>query len=314
MASTEIEFKNSKPKRTGIKGQMDSTKEYLWNPQTKQFMGRTGSSWGKIGLFYLVFYSCLAGFFAACLAVFYQTMGDRMPSQSGMDSLIKGNPGLGYRPIPDVDYTLIKFTRAKNETYMDYIKDLDDFIAAWEANAANSTAKDCSDPNVGDDWDDENDVCAFNISEVLSGACTRAQHYGFFEGEPCILIKMNKVYNWVPEPYNSSAVSEDDEDSQIPEEAGPDHDGKHIKITCEGENEADKDYIGEVAFYPPGGIPVKYFPYLKQDGYQTPFVFAHFKNPKSGMLMQVWCKAWAKNIKHHKNDKAGSVHFELLID
>lgn len=53
---------------------------------------------------------------------------------------------------------------------------------------------------------------------------------------------------------------------------------------------------------------------MNAKGYQSPLVFVRFKNIKYGALIQVWCKLWANNIKHHKNDKAGSVHFELLVD
>lgn len=34
----------------------------------------------------------------------------------------------------------------------------------------------------------------------------------------------------------------------------------------------------------------------------------------AGILINVECKAWAKNIKHSRNDKIGAVHFELMID
>ena len=47
----------------------------------------------KIGLFYLVFYSCLAGFFAIALAIFFTTVDSDRPSQTGMTSLLKNNPG-----------------------------------------------------------------------------------------------------------------------------------------------------------------------------------------------------------------------------
>jgi len=47
----------------------------------------------KIGLFYLIFYSCLAGFFAIMLTGFFTTLSDDHPKQTGMLSLIKGNPG-----------------------------------------------------------------------------------------------------------------------------------------------------------------------------------------------------------------------------
>ena len=40
-----------------------------------------------------MFYAILAGFFAAMLMIFFKTMDDHRPSMTGMDSLIKGNPG-----------------------------------------------------------------------------------------------------------------------------------------------------------------------------------------------------------------------------
>lgn len=72
--------------------------------------------------------------------------------------------------------------------------------------------------------------------------------------------------------------------------------------------------MGKVTFYPPNGFPFFYYPYLNQEGYRQPLVFAHFERPKNGVLIQVWCKAWASNVYHSKNDRAGSVHFELLVD
>lgn len=34
----------------------------------------------------------------------------------------------------------------------------------------------------------------------------------------------------------------------------------------------------------------------------------------AGVLINIECKAWAKNIKHDRQDRRGSVHFELMID
>lgn len=33
-----------------------------------------------------------------------------------------------------------------------------------------------------------------------------------------------------------------------------------------------------------------------------------------GIIINVECKAWAKNIRHDRADRIGSVHFELMID
>jgi hypothetical protein len=47
----------------------------------------------KILLFYIVFYAALSGFFAAMLAVFYQTLHPKMPKWKLEESIIGTNPG-----------------------------------------------------------------------------------------------------------------------------------------------------------------------------------------------------------------------------
>lgn len=34
----------------------------------------------------------------------------------------------------------------------------------------------------------------------------------------------------------------------------------------------------------------------------------------AGVLIQIECKAWAKNIRFDRKERVGSVHFELMID
>ena len=46
---------------------------FLYDKNTGAIMGRTPKSWLLIFLFYVVYYSCLAGFWAACLAIFMNT-------------------------------------------------------------------------------------------------------------------------------------------------------------------------------------------------------------------------------------------------
>lgn len=48
----------------------------------------------KILLFYAIFYAALVGFFAAMLAVFWQTLDDKMPKWQLGDGLIGANPGM----------------------------------------------------------------------------------------------------------------------------------------------------------------------------------------------------------------------------
>ena len=73
------------------------------------------------------------------------------------------------------------------------------------------------------------------------------------------------------------------------------------------------DNILSTTYYPNLGYSYAYFPYYNTKGYLAPLVAVQFEVRK-GVLIQVWCKLWVSNIKHHKNDKAGSTHFELLVD
>lgn len=36
--------------------------------------------------------------------------------------------------------------------------------------------------------------------------------------------------------------------------------------------------------------------------------------PTAGVLINIECKAWAKNIVYDRAERKGSVHFELMID
>ena len=31
--------------------------------------------------------------------------------------------------------------------------------------------------------------------------CTKAGKFGMYIGQPCVSVKLNKVYGWEPEPY-----------------------------------------------------------------------------------------------------------------
>lgn len=284
---------------------MASTKKFLYNSETGACLGRTPGSWAKLITFYLIYYSLLAGFFAICIAVFFTTLDKDRPRQTGYDSLVKGNPGMGFRPMPDVDSTLIRFEQGKPSSYKMYTDHIQAFLEQYENEAQEGEDFiDCD--NLKEDDRDLKKVCRFKVDK-LGDECTWQKDYGYDEGTPCVLLKLNKVYNWRPEEYPNGTIPEG-----MPE--GGELNPGHITITCEGENPGDKENMGPVEFYPPEGLPIQYYPYLNQRGYRQPIVFAKFARPKEGVVMQIWCKAWASNIYHHKNDKAGSIHFELLVD
>merc|ERR1712179_165028 len=82
--------------RTG----MEAFQYFLYNPKTGEILSRTPLSWFKITAFYIVYYSCLAGFWLACLNIFFLTLPANTmgPKWTQGSSLIGVNPGVGLRP------------------------------------------------------------------------------------------------------------------------------------------------------------------------------------------------------------------------
>lgn len=47
----------------------------------------------------------------------------------------------------------------------------------------------------------EGKVCSFDI-KLLGTQCTKEELFGYERGRPCIVLKLNRIFGWVPEPYN----------------------------------------------------------------------------------------------------------------
>lgn len=286
--------------KTTVKQKAANFGRFIFDPRKKTVLDRNCASWAKIGAFYLVFYLALAGVWTGFLFAFFSTIEDTQPRLQNWDSLIKYNPGMGFRPQPDVEKTVIRFEQGVETTYSEYTENLDLYLEPYaEAAQIESGLVDCADDDVNRD---PSLPCKYPMYPMLGEKCTSALDYGFDEGRPCVLLKMNKLFNWTPDPFdNGTAPIEGVRDG-------------FIKVTCEGTEDADKDNIGKMEFWPSAGFDASYFPYKNQKGYLQPLVMVQFQEPRPGTLIQVICKVWAKNIYHDKNDRAGSVRFEILVD
>ncbi|XP_071531623.1 sodium/potassium-transporting ATPase subunit beta-like isoform X2 [Panulirus ornatus] len=299
----------------------DSFKKFLWNSETGQFLGRTGASWFKIGVFYVIFYACLAGFFAVMLAIFYQTLDTiSLPKYTpGGGGSILRNPAMGFRPLPrheNVESTLIWYNNGDNDDIKHWVKSLNDFMEPYEEN--NEKPADHV-INCSETEPKSNQVCIFK-SDWLADKCNKTENWGYSRDSPCIILKLNKMIRWTPEVYetieelppNMPQALKDHINKSMKENQGiiP----KMIWVSCEGENPADQEYIGPIQYSPWQGFPAYYFPYMHIPGYLPPVVAVKFDKPSSNVLINIECRAWAKNINHDRQRRLGLVHFELLKD
>lgn len=70
-------------------------KQFVYNPETRAFLGRTAKSWAKISGAYACLYTFLGGFFLALLSIALSTTSIEKPKWTLDDGLIGVTPGIG---------------------------------------------------------------------------------------------------------------------------------------------------------------------------------------------------------------------------
>lgn len=298
-------------------GKWEGFRIFVWNSETGQFLGRTGASWAKILLFYVIFYAVLSGFFGAMLAVFYQTLDPNAPKWQLDNSLIGSNPGLGFRPMPsesNVESTLIWYKASDQGNYLHWTRELDKFLEEYKEAQTGTLYHDqrtrCDHNNAAP----SGKVCDVNMSNF--GQCTKQNQYGYAKSAPCIFLKLNKIFGWVPQFYNDTKNLPDMMPADLKEHIKQQDKSKlnTVWVSCSGENPADVENMGAIQYLPSRGFPGYYYPFKNIPGYLSPLVAVFFERPKYGVLINIECKAWAHNIHHDRFERRGSVHFELMVD
>jgi sodium/potassium-transporting ATPase subunit beta len=244
----------------GLKTSCTNFGTFLYNKkdvngvETTLVMGRNGNSWAKIGLFYICFYSFLAGFFAAMLAVFLTTINK--PGEGGpkLTQYIANKPGLTIVNPLAAGWTK---TKGDGKSWNSFENVTQTFLDKYEAKGYGED--ECKEENK-DGYPDGDKPCKFNYVDALGTKCSKATSYGLSNEQPCILLKMNKVYGWVP--------SGDD---------------THLKVEC------DKD----VSVYKKGFLKAA-MPFRGQGFYQNPV--AVLIMPKLTTALTVRCKLVGPNI------------------
>ncbi|KAF2905840.1 hypothetical protein ILUMI_00346 [Ignelater luminosus] len=257
------------------------------------------------------------------LTIFYQTLDDKKPKWQLDRSLIGSNPGLGFRPMPpesNVESTLVWY-RASDAANTFYWRDqLDQFLKPYlKQRSPEGPFIECE-PGISPETG-SNKVCDVKVDEWYPCVHGHGFNFNSSEGGPCIFLKLNKIFGWLPEYYNSSSVPDimpihlKDHIKTIEDKHGANSNKlKVVWVSCEGENPADIENIGSIIYRPTFGFDGQYFPFINTDEYLSPLIAVYFEKPARGVLINIECKAWASNIFHDRLERRGSVHFELMID
>lgn len=292
----------------------------LYNPKRKEFLGRDGAGWGKLGVFYFFFYIGLAGFFCAMLAVFmalsprdrprYYLEASRMRTRSNPLS-----PGLGFRPQPEVDKNLIVVDRdAGSASENQYVRNLQQYLEVFYWKHDTVDKRESGEENELDSQDSPS--TKFVIDKP--GDCTNKSDYGFTKGKPCVLVKMNKIVGFSPQPGAASA------DKAAFQAAGCPQKSDAVAVHCYGEYPADVDNIGSISYISEGdqndkcgSLKTSWFPYEgkvnRKDYYQAPYLWVQFTNPQPNVLINVLCRVYGQNIDFDKKAGRALTRFQIYV-
>uniref|UniRef100_A0AAZ3PFG2 Sodium/potassium-transporting ATPase subunit beta n=1 Tax=Oncorhynchus tshawytscha TaxID=74940 RepID=A0AAZ3PFG2_ONCTS len=153
-------------------------------------------------LFYLVFYGFLAGMFTLTMWVMLQTLDDNIPTYRDRVA----SPGLVIRPR-SLD---IVFNRTDPKQYGQYVQHLENFLQQYNDTVQEKNELCMVGEYYEQDDQEEKKVCQFkrNLLRQCSGLSDTT--FGYAEGKPCVLVKMNRVSAPIGDRWSDSSQNEMD--------------------------------------------------------------------------------------------------------
>ncbi|KAL3315301.1 Atp1b1p [Cichlidogyrus casuarinus] len=221
---------------------------------------------------------------------------DDVPYLTGNQSALQFAPGLGFRPLNSFKTALIAFDPSDPQSWMHYVLNIRSFLDFYQDPNLNPQDSFATCDTGFKTPDDPQLPCKF--LPVQLGPCVKQNNYGYDRIQPCVMLKINRVFGWVPDILNSTYAP-------------------HPILKCDGQNIQDIDVMGEIRYYPNittadgqvlGYFNSLYFPYLVQQSYRSPLVGVQFVSPKRHVILMIKCELL--NVRN----PGGIAKFELLVD
>ncbi|KAG8511418.1 Sodium/potassium-transporting ATPase subunit beta-3 [Galemys pyrenaicus] len=144
-------------------------------------------------LFYLVFYVFLAALFTFTMWAMLQTLNDEVPKYRDQIP----SPGLMVfpKPVTALEYS---FNVDDPSTYRKYVEDLKKFLEPYGVQAQKNLT-DCPNGALYEQKGPTYAACQFPLVSLDSCSGERDSQFGYAEGNPCILVKMNRIIGLKPQ-------------------------------------------------------------------------------------------------------------------
>nr|XP_009663775.1 PREDICTED: potassium-transporting ATPase subunit beta [Struthio camelus australis] len=273
---------------------MENFRRFVWNPETKQFMGRTLINWVWISLYYLAFYVVMTGLFSLAL---YSLMRTLNPYEPDYQDQLK-SPGVTLRPDVYGERGLeIYYNISDNKTWDGFVTTLQTFLTAYTPAAQHLNINCTSDTYfIQDTFDGPNKTklsCKFTSDMLQNCSGLTDPTFGFPEGKPCLIIKMNRIIKFYP------------------------GNGTAPRVDC---TYGDDSRPLEVDYYPVNGtFNLHYFPYYgkkAQPTYTNPLVAVKLLNITRNEELKIVCRVVGTGIisDNVHDPYEGKVEFRLKIE
>ncbi|KAG1940932.1 sodium/potassium-transporting ATPase subunit beta-1 [Pimephales promelas] len=266
----------------------------------------------KIFSFYVIFYGCLAGIFIGTIQAMLLTLSNYKPTYQDRVA----PPGLSHSPRPEK--AELSFSMSDESSYSAYVKNIDTLLNSYNEEKQKDDGKfeDCGDtPQTYKDrgelesTDGIRKACRFRRELLKDCSGQNDKWYGFKEGKPCLVVKLNRIVFFKPRTPASN--------DSIPEAVRPNFQDNLIPIHCSSKREEEADKLGPIEYFGLGtGFPLQYYPYygkLLQPQYLQPLVAIKFHNITKDMDMRVECKVYGQNIDYNEKDRSQG-RFDIKIN
>ncbi|KPP61015.1 hypothetical protein Z043_120933 [Scleropages formosus] len=181
-------------------------------------------------------------------------------------------------------------------------------------------------------------ACRFRRQWLESCSGLQDEHFGFSEGKPCLIVKLNRIVNFRPRDRHLSLphvqlngmpcqldtcgactaaaqfltsfnfpFQPPKSNDSIPEDAQSKVQPYLIPLFCTNKREEDAGKIGEIKYYGfSGGFPLQYYPYYGKalhPQYLQPLVAVQFTNLTVNTELRIECKVFGENINYSDKDR-----------
>ncbi|KAL1766080.1 ATP1B4 isoform X1 [Sigmodon hispidus] len=271
---------------------LQTVTEYLWDPEQRMSLARTGQSQSLILVIYFFFYASLAAVITLFLYMLFLAINPYMPT---FTEQVKP-PGVMIRPFA---HSLnFNFNVSEPETWQHYVISLNGFLQGYNDSLQEEMNVDCPPGQFfiqDGDEDEDKKACQFKRSFLKNCSGLEDPTFGYSTGQPCILLKMNRIVGFRPEL------------------------GDPVKVSCKVQK-GDENDIRSINYYPESAsFDLRYYPYygkLTHVNYTSPLVAMHFTDVVKNQAVPVQCQLKGKGIINDViNDRfVGRIIFTLNIE